>query len=508
MKELELKLIDSGTSALELMDDAADQMASAILKFYPNKGIATAYIGKGNNAGDALRILYRLHEAGWAITVRPAYPPEQWGELTKLQWERLGNPHLVHSKSELLKITQQQILEINWSKPGTIVHQHLLIDGLLGIGATGPLRQEIKDLCHEMNSLRMNSGNTRIWAVDLPTGIATDSGEPQPDAIQADHTATIGMVKQGTVKDIATNQVGRIVAIPMIGLGEPESTEEIHEEVIDAASLSHLLAPRPYELFKNRAGHVGIIAGSRGMLGAARLCSEAALKSGAGLVTLFLPQDLYPIIASALPPEIIVRCFTHLNEIDPTPYQAFLIGPGLGQINRPEDIAALHKIIEDFTGPLVLDADGLNLAARQKWHLGGHILATPHPGEMTRLIGRLPEESRIQTARRFTQEHEATLIYKGARSIVTQREHPIYYNSTGGPAMATAGEGDVLAGVCAGICAQGHNLIDAARLGVYLCGRASEIQISSSSRTEWTLSAKDTLNALSQAHLCAVTENF
>ena len=207
-----------------------------------------------------------------------------------------------------------------------------------------------------------------------------------------------------------------------------------------------------------------------------------------------------------MPPEIMVRPVDSYADVSLRTFSAFLIGPGIGSVSE-EDAEAIRLILETGT-PAVLDADGLNLAAAMQWRLGEHILATPHHGEIRRL---LPDADscaiRADIADCFLEEHEAALIYKGARTIVTQRGKPLFYNITGGPGMATAGQGDVLAGVCGGFLAQGESLLVSAVLGTYLCGRASEIAISSGDSTQQTLTAGDTLRhlpaaILSTARLC------
>ena len=277
-------------------------------------------------------------------------------------------------------------------------------------------------------------------------------------------------------------------------------------ELITSSRLTKFLSARPYTDYKNKRGHIGVIAGSEGMLGAARLCCEAALRAGAGLVTLHVHKDVYPLIAPSMPPEIMVRPVDSYADISIRTFSAFLIGPGIGSVSE-EDAEAIRLILETGT-PTVLDADGLNLAAAMQWNLGEHVLATPHHGEIRRLLPDADNYAiRADIADCFLAEHEAALIYKGARTIVTQRGKPLFYNITGDPGMATAGQGDVLAGICGGFISQGESLLVSAVLGVYLCGRASEMAISAGEATQQTLTAGDTLRhlpsaILSTARLC------
>ena len=340
-------------------------------------------------------------------------------------------------------------------------------------------------------------------AVDIPTGIDPDTGMPQEHAVEADFTMCIGAVKQGLLDDDATLYAGRLVCIELPGLHVQALPAT---EIITSSRLTKFLSARPYTDYKNKRGHLGVIAGSEGMLGAARLCCEAALRAGAGLVTLHVHRSVYPVAAACMPPEIMVKPVDSYADISIRSFSAFLLGPGIGSVSE-EDAEAIRIILETDT-PALLDADGLNLAAAMQWKLGKHILATPHHGEIRRLLPEADDCSiRADIADFFLAEHEAALIYKGARSIVTQRGKPLFYNITGGPAMATAGQGDVLAGVCGGFIAQGESLLVSAVLGTYLCGRASELAISSGAATQQSLTAGDTLRhlpaaLLSTARLC------
>lgn len=479
MQIAERELIASGTPAKTLMQQASSGIADAIMQFFPEPGLCVAYLGKGNNAGDAITVMGILKKHGWKIGFRAAYPISEWAELPKRQFTALTPPPAEYTHPPL-PVTGKPMI---------------LLDGLLGIGAKGLLNREISTLCAEMNYLRDRCGAVRTLAVDIPTGVDPDTGMPQENAVEADFTMCIGAVKQGLLDDDATLHAGRLVCIDLPGLHVQALPDT---EIITSSRLTKFLVARPYTDYKNKRGHIGILAGSEGMTGAARLTCEAALRAGAGLVTLHVHRSIYPLIAPAMPPEIMITPVDSYADISLRKFSAFLIGPGIGPVSE-EDAEAIRIILETGT-PTVLDADGLNLAAAMQWTLGSHILATPHHGEMLRL---LPDEDpggiRADIADAFLAEHEAAVIYKGARSIITQQGKPLFYNTTGGPGMATAGQGDVLAGVCGGFIAQGESLLVSAVLGAYLCGRASELAISSGAATQETLTAGDTLRHLHTA---------
>lgn len=477
-RQAEQELIDSGISALTLMDDAAFRIARAIRTVFPKPSRCIAYLGKGNNAGDAIAVLGLLREAGWDVCARFAYPRDQWSELPSHQLDRLG------------------ALEILDSAP---VPRHeeriLLLDGMLGLGARLPLPPEIAALCAEINDIRSSYGTIATWAIDMPTGIDGDTGESDPEtgAVTADFTSVIGIAKKGLIADSATRYTGRIIAIPMPGLAVSD-VENAY--ILESRLFSRLVRPRPYEMYKNQAGHVGVIAGSPGLLGAARLASEAALKAGAGLVTLYCKEALYPILAASVSPEIIVSPISSYDQCQLDRHDSMLIGPGLGEVSR-QDAMSIGMILRNYDGPIVLDADGLNLAASEKLFLRENILVTPHPGEMSRLLPQTgKQQSRVGIVSLFTQRHSAAVLYKGARTIISQSGSPMYYNATGGPAMATAGQGDVLSGVCAALCAQRITPLMAGCFGAYLCGLASELELIEGSQTERSLTAGNTLAAL------------
>ncbi len=245
------------------------------------------------------------------------------------------------------------------------------------------------------------------------------------------------------------------------------------ETVATAESLGGILTRRAFGAYKNQFGRVGVVAGSRGLTGAAVLCASGALRGGAGLVELFALEEIYPTLAAAAPPEVMVKPVKDYRSLGDEAVDVWAIGPGLG---KRDD---LLDLIERAPQPMVLDADGLNLFAGQLDLLAtsrGPRLLTPHPGEMQRLQ---PTENlgRAAQARRFLEKVDSTLLLKGSRTIVAARGRPLSYNSTGHPGMATGGMGDVLTGVCAALLAQKLSPYDAARLGAWVCGRAAELAI-------------------------------
>lgn len=457
MQEIEHQAFATGISASDLMDQAGAGIARAILQFHPHPGTAILYLGKGNNAGDALVAARHLLAQGWRLWARLAFP---LGSL-----KNLPANHFASLKRQI--ITRPQPLHPSDLPPGPVI----LLDGLLGIGASGPLSPSLAALTAEMNALR-SSAHAQTIAMDLPSGLDADSGIPHPDCLQADLTLTVALVKAGLVADSATNHVGRIALIPLPDL---VATSGDAAELITPALLRSLLPRRSFDTHKTQVGRLIIIAGSPGLLGAAELACQGALHSGAGMVTLLVKPNLYQLLASRLPPEVMVKSVTSYTAALDLPHDALVIGPGLGRTQDPEILDLLSKA----AAPTVIDADALNALAPilPSFSQPGPRLLTPHPGEWQRLAPDLATSSlnRRQQVEAFTAQHpNLTLLLKGARTVIAHQGHSTRFNSTGHPGMATGGMGDVLSGVLGSLLAQKIPTHQAAPLGAWLCGRSAE----------------------------------
>lgn len=472
MKALEARAFADGLTAEALMEEAGEKIARAVAQFSPLPGKCVVYFGKGHNGGDALVAARHLGRAGWELDLRPAFPRAAWSELPARQHDRLetaAQPSL-HDTYYLFG---------HAGTPPLVV-----LDGLLGIGAGGALREPIRAAARAINEARANS-HARVFALDVPTGLNADSGAADPDAVIADYTLAIGFAKCGLLADAATRHVGRLAVLPLEEL-TARATGEAREVVATAASLASLLPRRSFDLHKGECGRVGIVASSRGLTGAARITAEACLRAGAGLITLFVSEDIYPLVAAAAPPEIMVRPVRSYLEVLETKSDVLAIGPGLGQARANE----IRQLLDRAPQPAVIDADALNILAGHRHLLDrspGPRLLTPHPGEMARLEPGSEKCARRAVVEQFTARHPATLLLKGARTLVGERGRPLSYNTTGSPGMATGGMGDALTGVCAALAAQGLALYDAARLGAWLCGRAAEIAIVTGRESEESL---------------------
>ncbi len=467
MRAAEEAAFAGGIRAEALMDQAAAGIARAVENFFPRPGHCLVFAGKGNNAGDAFAAARLLQKRGWTIELHLAFPEEECGELARKKYQSLdqsaGEKSLGHT---------------------------VILDGLLGLGAKPPLREPIASACREVNRRRLQE-NASVFAIDLPTGLESDSGAADRDCVIADFTLTIGFAKRGLLADQALDFVGRIERIPLPDLVPPDQTDAV---LADRAALGGLLPRRRFGAYKNQFGRVGIVAGSRGLTGAAILCATGALRGGAGLVELFVPEDIYSIVASAAPPEVMVKPISSYATLLDEPIDVWAVGPGLGKEHDPE----IRRLIEKAAQPMVIDADALNALSGDPTILTqcqGPRLLTPHPGEMKRIFP-AEEKSRAEQAEQFCAEYPVTLLLKGSRTIVAERDHPLSHNTTGTPGMATGGMGDVLTGVCAALIAQKLSPFDAARLGAWVCGRAAEIAISHGNASEQSLLPGDLLRNL------------
>jgi ADP-dependent NAD(P)H-hydrate dehydratase / NAD(P)H-hydrate epimerase len=489
MRAAEAAAFARGISAEALMEEAGAGIARTIVKFFPRAGRCIVFGGKGHNAGDAFVAARWLAQAGWEIETRLVFPAEELNALTNKKWRELQEHQ---SGRGLCAPIREDAATIGAQRPlppcPTIV-----LDGLLGLGAHPPLREPIRGACRELNSL--GKEGAWVFAIDLPSGLDGDSGEADEDCVVADFTVTIGCAKSGLVADSAIDFVGRLEVVPLDELQPLE--KDAHGILAIQETLRELLPRRKYSAYKNQFGRIGIVAGSRGFTGAAVMCSLGALRAGAGLVELFVLEEIYEIIAAAAPPEVMVKPVKSYAYLLQEPIDVWAIGPGLGQ-SRAAEICAL---IRDAPQPMVIDADGLNILAKEIGALEdarGPRLLTPHPGEMKRLF---PHEkmSRAETAKQFCADHAVTLLLKGSRTIVGEAGRPLSFNTTGNPGMATGGMGDVLTGVCGALLGAKLSPYDAARLGAWLCGRAAELAIFSGEESEESLLPRDVIERLGLA---------
>jgi NAD(P)H-hydrate epimerase len=474
MRTAEEAAFAHGISPETLMNEAGTGIARAVQQFFPRSGHCLVFAGKGNNGGDALVAATRLKCLGWQTDVHLSFPEAECSELLRKKISEFRDAAAVERAANL---------------PDPLV----ILDGLLGLGSKPPLRDPILSSCREINRLRREQ-NAFVFAIDQPSGLDGDTGQADQDCVVADFTVTIAAAKRGLVADSAVNFVGRLEVIPLRELQLAHGGET----VACAASLQGLLPRRDFDAFKNQFGRIGIVAGSRGLIGAAILCAEGALRGGAGLVEVFVLDEIYSIVAAAAPAEAMIKPLSSYAKLqEEAAVDSWAVGPGLGKLHAQEILELLERIAK----PMVVDADALNILSTNVGLLKasrGPRLLTPHPGEMKRLT-RNQKASRAEIARSFTSQFPITLLLKGSRTVVAENGTRISYNSSGNPAMATGGMGDVLTGVCAALIGQKLSLFDAARVGAWVCGRSAEIALFNNGASQQSLLPRDVLEHLGRA---------
>ncbi|MEP6937024.1 MAG: NAD(P)H-hydrate epimerase, partial [Chthoniobacterales bacterium] len=387
MRAVEEAAFARGVSAEQMMDEAGAGLARTVERFFAVPGRCLAFVGKGHNGGDALVAARLLQERGWAVELHLSFNPTDCSELTRKKLHELPG----RSGTRLSNAAST-----------------IALDGLLGIGLKLPLREPLRAACREINSLRQNA-NIVTFAVDIPSGLDSDSGAADVDCVIADFTVAVGFAKSGLLSDRALDYVGRLEIVPLRELSCAAAAAERVVATPDA--LRTLLPRRKFGAYKNQFGRVGVVAGSEGLTGAAVLCALGALRGGAGLVNIFVNEDIYPVVAAAAPPEAMVRPLSGYNTLAEQPVNVWAVGPGLGQHHADE----LRDLIAHAEQPMVVDADGLNALAERReilQHCRGPRLLTPHPGEMER-IDPGGGSDRAKRAAGFVRAHPVTLLLKG-----------------------------------------------------------------------------------------------
>ncbi len=511
MRAAEEAAFAGGVEVEALMDKAGAGVAQSVCKFFPNPGKCIVFAGKGHNAGDALVAAECLRQRGWKIEVRLAFKEGDCSELMRKKLESLRRrpPEILDTRPlenadlgiTLVELWSEVADQLSAAQDTIASEAYLgsrspvvILDGLLGLGAKPPLRDPIRTACRYINQLREKEG-AYVFAVDIPTGLDGDSGKTDRDCVIADFTVTIGFAKPGLVADSALNFVGRLEVVQLDELRPSEKKE--NEIIACGPALRHLVRRRKFGAYKNQFGRIGVVAGSKGFTGAALMTTQGALRAGAGLVEVFVPEEVYEIVAAAASMEAMVKPVKSYRDLLKEKTDVWALGPGLGKSRAAE----ILELIEKAKQPMVVDADGLNILSGKIPMLKrckGERLLTPHPGEMKRLFDN-KKETRATTATKFCRRFPVTLLLKGSRTIVAERDHPLSYNTTGNPGMATGGMGDILTGVCAGLVGQGLSLYDAARLGAWTCGRAAEMSIFNGHASEESLLPRDVLDHLGEA---------
>ena len=433
--------------------------------------------GTGNNGADGLVAARHLLEQGVAVQIALVGDTSKCSDLFAMQLKRCeAMGCIIDTFDEFC----------DWSNIA------IAVEGIMGTGLTGRLRDLTIDILHDIDTMR-SQYNFDLWAIDVPAGLDVASGQISEGTLTYDYTVTFGAIKQGLLLYPGKAIGGTVIVAP---LGAPWQQVLINRDstiTIDSDLAETLINYRVPMAHKGINGNTLIIGGSSDMVGAPMLAAEAAVHSGAGKVTLGVPELIKQVVQGHIIPEVMVTSI-ETNETLYEGRQVVAIGPGLGRTTAIPDV--VNHTINTYEGALVIDADALYALG----HVGSvdkdalrdddmesvykvernlpYCVMTPHLGEFSRLID-LPikwiERHYITLARAFAKAHQVVLVLKGIPSVVALPDGTVYVNTIGNAGMGTGGMGDVLTGVIAGFISQGYSLQDSAILGVYVHSRSADI---------------------------------
>ncbi|WP_333870978.1 NAD(P)H-hydrate dehydratase [Desulforamulus putei] len=480
MKQIDRRAMEQyGIPGVVLMENAGLRVVEVIqdiLKEIKGK-VFTILVGKGNNGGDGLVVARHLHNRGGQVKVLMLADPEEFQGDARVNlniWQKMEQP--VYQVNQVNGINIVKVALLNTD---------LIVDALYGTGFRGSVNEKTGRVIELINASPLP-----VVAVDIPSGLEADTGRANGPCIRADHTVTFGLPKIGLVVEPGAGYAGKLHVVDISLPRTLTESKEIPRQLLTGDMIASWFKPRQSDAHKGSYGRVLVLAGSRGMTGAARMAAKAALRAGAGLVTLALPESSQPEAAAAID-EAMTRGLPETTEgtlaaaaLEPVlaacrSADVLVTGPGIG--THPETVELIRALLPRLTIPVVIDADALNALAGATDLLAKltvPAILTPHPGEMGRLLDLTVaevQENRLDLARAAAQRWNLVTVLKGARTVIGTPDGSLYINPTGNPGMATAGSGDVLAGLIAGLLAQGFSPERAAAAGVYLHGAAGDL---------------------------------
>ena len=469
-----------GVPSLELMEHAAQACVQVLEDEKVDLSHVCVVCGSGNNGGDGFAIARILQNNRYSVETFCVGNPEHYTEETQEQMHRLQECGG--------KITYGMPQEDSYS---------VIIDAVFGVGLSRKVEGRYRQVIDRMRGTK--------FAVDIPSGLSATTGCILGCAFKADYTVTFQLKKIGLELSQGRTMAGRVI-VPDIGISTDSICED--QEIVRTAGKNiyrKMLPDRPEDSNKGTYGRLLVIAGSKGMAGAAYLNAHAAYMTGAGLVRVYTSSDNREILQTLLP-EAIITTYEEYNKEELlsllTWADGVCIGSGLGMSRLSEKI--LKTVIEYVKVPCLIDADGLNLLAENKNYLNQmaerRFVITPHMKEMSRLTGTPVEElkaDRIQILKDFISRYRITCVLKDSRTLIASEEKGIRMNLTGNSAMAKAGSGDVLAGVISGWMVQGKEAEDAAELGTYIHGLSGDL--AKFEKGVYSVMARDLIEYISKA---------
>jgi NAD(P)H-hydrate epimerase len=504
MREADRRTIEEiGLPSLVLMENAGRQVVSAMEATFEDLASQRVAVisGRGNNGGDGFVVARTLQQRGVDVAVFLLGRVVDVRGDAKVNLDILGQLGLT-----VVEIGDEQEWELHVSEISTC---GIIVDAIFGTGfkppAAGMLETVIADV---------NGSGIPVVSIDLPTGLSADTHEVSGESIDATLTVTLAAPKPPLVLPPAETRVGDLV---IADIGIPGHVVDMLDgpqtHMLTRTDVRALIQPRPADSHKGDFGRILIVAGSRGKTGAAHLAAAAALRSGAGLVTVATPASSQPVVA-AMAPEYMTDALPEtpdgfldaaaLDRVLDAAADVIAVGPGLGRARGVDEF--VQGLLERTGVPLVLDADALNAFAADADRLQGRdgldVIITPHPGEMARLLGVAVNDvqaDRVEAARTFAATHRLWVVLKGYRTVIASPEGAVFLNLTGNPGLATGGTGDVLTGMLAAWFAQLLDAEAACKVAVYLHGSAGDL--AEADEGEIAMTAMDLVGHLGDAVL-------
>lgn len=478
MKQVEQYTAKYGLSYQRMMENAGAACARNIRNIIEKDSVrrrnAVIVCGKGNNGGDGFVVARKLSENGYNVCVIMAseYPKSQEAIYMYKMVIDLAIP-MVWYGADKLKAVQ------------TVKNADIIVDAIFGFSFYGTVNDDLALLINEMSAAKGIK-----FAIDVPSGVYCDSGYKDENAFVSDYTIAISALKPAHIIHPASDCCGDII---IANIGIPEDSYNFINSTMYTYSkteVANLFPHRDPVSHKGDYGHVLSVCGSKTMVGAPVLAAKAALRSGVGLVTAAFPESIYYPMTFKLTESLFMplketidgtlsrECIPELIEKLPK-YTAILFGCGVGV--NDDTTAVLEAILQNAKVPVIIDADGINILAKNPEMLKSAtapVILTPHPKEMSRLTGipvSLIQSDRMKTARTFAAESQAYIVLKGTNTVVASPDsEKIYINTSGNTGLAKGGSGDVLAGIIAALAAQGFGPSEAATVGVYIHGHCAD----------------------------------
>ncbi|MBX3100932.1 MAG: NAD(P)H-hydrate dehydratase [Bacteroidetes bacterium] len=471
--------------SLLLMETAGRRCAEFLLRTYPDTRDFLILCGPGNNGGDGIVIARYLYSQGRHPQVFYTRPSTQMTGDVQVNFqilEKAGIPHTYYTDN-----TAADLARYLKETPSCVV-----VDALLGTGTRQALKSPVKDILDTVREYPQHA----VVAIDLPSGLLGDTGVLLNEPLSCAHTLALELPKICHYVQPAAEYCGKVEVIDLYMYGTILDRLGIKFELLNDTLIREWYLPRRENTHKGSYGHVMLAGGSKGKPGAIGLAAQAALEVGAGLCTAFIPGSITTAFHRQGMEHMSIpygsENAAYLNETAGDVFGSYLedksavvLGPGLG--NTPETAVFLRKALERIKLPTVLDADALNILAEHPdlWKLiaensdgyYSNTVITPHPGEMARLLGVDTDDiqkRRYEQALKLAQLRKVVVVLKGAGTLIAAPNGTAYICTAGNAGMATAGAGDVLSGVVAGLMAQGYNSLKAAAMGVYLHASAGD----------------------------------